>query len=88
MVGPLCIIKEKGKITNKDYRNIAEVSDRTALSDLRDLCNRDLLIKIGKTGRDTKYILKKIKPEINPKKNTLFKGIHKLVLSKTRQLDP
>ena len=63
-------IKEKGKITNKDYRNIAEVSDRTALSDLRDLCNRDLLIKIGKTGRDTKYILKKKtrnKPEINPK---------------------
>jgi ATP-dependent DNA helicase RecG len=63
----ICYIKEKGKITNKEYRNIAEVSDRTALSDLRDLCNRDLLIKIGKTGRDTKYILKKVKPEINPK---------------------
>ena len=64
-------IKEKGKITNKEYRNISGVTDRTALFDLKDLCNRDLLIKIGKTGRDTKYILKKNKPEINPKKNII-----------------
>jgi ATP-dependent DNA helicase RecG len=60
-------VKEKGKITNKEYRNISGVTDRTVLFDLKDLCNRDLLIKVGKTGRDTKYILKKNKPEINPK---------------------
>ncbi len=56
-------IKEKGKITNREYREMFNITDRTALNDLKSLCDKGLLKKIGKTGRATEYIL----AEINPK---------------------
>lgn len=63
-------IKENAKITNKEYRQIVNVTDRTALSDLKELCNKKIFERIGKTGRNTIYVLtrnKPEKPEINPK---------------------
>lgn len=65
--------KENAKITNKEYREIVNVTDRTALSDLKELCNKKIFERIGKTGRSTEYVLtrnkpeKPEKPEINPK---------------------
>ncbi|HOL34943.1 MAG TPA: ATP-binding protein [bacterium] len=56
-------VKEKGKITNREYREMFNITDRTALNDLKSLCDKGLLKKIGKTGRSTEYIL----AEINPK---------------------
>ena len=60
-------VKEKGKITNKEYRSMFDISDRTALSDLNDLREKGFLGKIGITGRSTIYKLSRSKPEINPK---------------------
>jgi ATP-dependent DNA helicase RecG len=60
-------VKERGRITNKEYRSIFDITDRTALSDLNNLCERGFLRKIGITGRSTAYELTRNKPEINPK---------------------
>jgi len=65
-------VKEKGKITNREYREMFSITDRTALNDLKDLCEKGILVRIGKTGRSTEYILAKSgnkpeKPEPNPK---------------------
>ena len=65
-------VKEKGKITNREYREMFSITDRTALNDLKNLCEKGILVRIGKTGRSTEYILaepgsKPEKPEINPK---------------------
>jgi ATP-dependent DNA helicase RecG len=63
-------VKERGKITNREYREIFGITDRMALLDLSNLCVREIFEKIGKTGRNTEYILTRQtrnKPEINPK---------------------
>jgi len=63
-------VKEKGKITNKEYRGMFEITDRMALIDLSGLCEKKIFERMGRTGRKTKYILTRQtrnKPEINPK---------------------
>jgi len=63
-------VKEKGKITNKEYRGMFNITDRMALIDLSGLCEKRIFDRIGKTGRKTEYILTqqtRNKPEINPK---------------------
>ena len=60
-------VKERGRITNKEYRSMFDITDRTALSDLNNLCERGFLRKIGITGRSAAYELTRNKPEINPK---------------------
>ena len=50
-------VKEKGRITNKEYREMFRITDRTALSDLSGLCTNKVFERIGKTGRKTEYIL-------------------------------
>ena len=63
-------VKDKGKITNREYRGLFGITDRMALSDLSNLCLREILERLGKTGRKTEYILTRQtrnKPEINPK---------------------
>jgi len=60
-------VKGKGKITNMEYREMSHVSDRTALLDLKDLSEKGILARIGKTGRVTRYIMNVCKPETNPK---------------------
>ena len=63
-------INKKGKITNKEYRTMFNISDRTSLTDLNDLRGKGLLEKTGITGRGIAYNLtrnKPEKPETNPK---------------------
>lgn len=63
-------VKAQGEITNREYREMFGITDRTALNDLKEQCDKGILERVGTTGRDTKYILKKMKPEkpeINPK---------------------
>ncbi|NOQ55381.1 MAG: hypothetical protein GQ477_01100 [Nanohaloarchaea archaeon] len=52
------------KITNKEYRAIFGVTDRTALRDLNVICDAGIFKRIGLTGRDTSYILTRHKPDI------------------------
>lgn len=52
-------IKETGKITNKEYQNVCNISDRTATRELSDLVSKKILKKIGTTGRGTSYILRR-----------------------------
>jgi ATP-dependent DNA helicase RecG len=49
-------IKEEGKITNKEYRNLNGVSDETARNELKDLINKGFLETKGR-GRSIFYIL-------------------------------
>ncbi len=51
--------KEKGRITNSDYQEVASVSKATATRDLTELVEKwDVLQKEGETGVGTKYVLK------------------------------
>ena len=50
-------IKEKGKITNKEYQDINETSDRTALRDLENLTELGVFVKEGEK-KGTYYKLK------------------------------
>ena len=50
-------IKEKGRITNKEYQEINETSDRTALRDLENLTELNILVKEGEK-KGTAYKLK------------------------------
>jgi ATP-dependent DNA helicase RecG len=52
-------VKEKGKITNKDYQEFNEVSRQTAARELSSLTQSNILFRHGKTGRDTFYTLVK-----------------------------
>jgi ATP-dependent DNA helicase RecG len=51
--------KEHGAITNKMYRELTDVKDRTALRDLKDLIDRNIFRKHDKKGKATEYILVK-----------------------------
>jgi predicted HTH transcriptional regulator len=64
------VVKEKGKISNQDYVAISGLNSRTALRDLNDLCDKGILQKIGKTGRNTQYILTRHKPDKPDMKRT------------------
>jgi len=50
-------VKENGRITNKEYRNITGLSDEGARIDLSELVKKNILHKKGK-GRNTYYVLK------------------------------
>jgi len=53
-------VKEKGKISNKEYQKICSVSKGTATTDLRELTDKfNLLKRKGNVGAGTFYILKK-----------------------------
>ena len=54
-------VKEKGKITNKEYQELNKVSDRTATRDLVVLVNKNIFDQIGTTGKGTNYILRRHK---------------------------
>ena len=51
-------VKERGKITNKEYQKVCDISERTATRDLTDLVSREVLAQVGVTGKGTRYILK------------------------------
>lgn len=50
-------LKENGKITNKEYRQLTSISDEMARIDLLELIQKELIISKGK-GRGVYYILK------------------------------
>jgi ATP-dependent DNA helicase RecG len=50
-------VKEKGKITNKEYQEVCNISERTATRDLSNLVSLGLFMQIGVTGKGTEYIL-------------------------------
>jgi DeoR/GlpR family transcriptional regulator of sugar metabolism len=47
---------EHGRITAREYSALAGVSDVTVYRDLKDLCEKGLLVRHGK-GRGTYYAL-------------------------------
>lgn len=50
-------VKEKGRITNKEYQKVCDISERSATRDLTHLVSIELFKQIGLTGRGTEYIL-------------------------------
>ena len=54
-------VKENGKITNKEYQVICEISNRTATRDLKELVSLKIFQQIGTTGKGTKYVLRRHK---------------------------
>jgi ATP-dependent DNA helicase RecG len=50
-------VKTHGRISNLQYRELTRATDRTALRDLADLLAKDVLSKVGRTGRATHYVL-------------------------------
>lgn len=52
-------VKEKGKITNKEYQEIAKISKPTATRELSALVDMNILVQQGITGKGTFYVLKK-----------------------------
>lgn len=64
------LAKKEGSITNRGYRELFKITDRTALRDLNDACEKRIFQKIGATGRETKYVLTRHKPDINPTYNS------------------
>ncbi len=51
------MIKEKGHLTNKEYREILNLPRRTAIRDLADLCGKKVFRKVQASGRNVQYIL-------------------------------
>lgn len=51
-------VKQIGRITNKKYQEICEVKKRKAPDDLRQFEDKEILEWVGKTGKDTYYIIK------------------------------
>ena len=51
-------VKERGKITNKEYQKINNISKRQATEDLKQLEIYQIFFRIGSTGKGTYYILK------------------------------
>ena len=54
-------VKEKGKITNKEYQKVSNISERTATRDLSSLVSKGIFKQIGTTGKGTEYILRRQK---------------------------
>ena len=54
-------VKEKGQVTDKEYQEICNTSNRTASRDLANLVSSGLLEQIGITGKGTAYILRRHK---------------------------
>lgn len=50
-------VKKNGKITNREYQEINNVKKRQASIELTDLLSRQVLERIGKTGKGTFYTL-------------------------------
>jgi ATP-dependent DNA helicase RecG len=49
--------KETGQITNSEYQRINNIGKSIAATELQMLVDREILSRIGNTGRSTKYVL-------------------------------
>lgn len=63
-------VKENGKITNTEFQELADTSERTASRDLSDLVSRQIFDQIGTTGKGTSYILSRHKDAKDATKQT------------------
>ena len=52
-------VKENGKITNGEYQEINKIGKSVTIDELRDLTEKQVLSKVGETGRGTYYELSK-----------------------------
>lgn len=62
-------VRANGRITNKEFRELVGITDRTALRALTVICEKGIFQKVGTTGRKTEYVLTRqesAKPDINP----------------------
>jgi len=64
-------VKEKGKITNKEYQELNRISKPMATIELKNLVEKKIFEKSGTTGRGTEYIL------LKQKANNGLKGLRK-----------
>jgi ATP-dependent DNA helicase RecG len=53
-------VKERGKITNKEYQEVNHISRQTATNDLTELVNKELFTRTGKAGKGIAYQLTKL----------------------------
>ncbi len=53
-------VKEKGRITNKEYQELNKISRQMATIDLKELVDAGLLKQVGKAGRGIAYELPKM----------------------------
>ena len=58
-INAVLYMKEKGKISNKEYQTLNNCSRNTASNDLSELLEKDILISSGKRGAGSFYKLKK-----------------------------
>ena len=52
----LNFVKEHGKITNREHRELTGAAQKTAVRDLQEMVEKGILAKVGK-GRATRYVL-------------------------------
>ena len=52
-------VKENGKITNKEYKGLCNISRQTITRDLTELVQKKILMLVGKAKRDAQYVLYK-----------------------------
>jgi hypothetical protein len=52
-------VKEKGKITNGEYQKLNRIGKSVTTDELHNLVERQILSRVGETGRGTFYELKK-----------------------------
>ena len=58
-------VKEKGKITNKEYQDLNAVKSRLASYELDDLTQKGIAERVGKVGKGTYYRFKKGAPNVH-----------------------
>ncbi|NQU83884.1 MAG: winged helix-turn-helix transcriptional regulator [Parcubacteria group bacterium] len=54
----LDILKENGKMSNKDIRKVLKIADRTVIQYADELEQAGKIKQVGRTGRNTYYALK------------------------------
>jgi predicted HTH transcriptional regulator len=52
-------IRRHGRISTGEYMKVAGVAERTALRDFEELASKGVILKVGRTGRATHYVLKR-----------------------------
>jgi ATP-dependent DNA helicase RecG len=56
-INAMLYVRKNGKITNKEYQKINQISNRTATSDLKELVENFTVLKISGAGASTFYHL-------------------------------
>ena len=65
-------VKKEGKITNKEYQTMFEVSKATATRDLSELVEKQIFNILGSGKRNIRYIVSK--PKMSQKRNERAKN--------------